>query len=212
MLIPQSSESQIVEAIRQAESKTTGEIVVAEVDRSGSYSAAGFVWALALMFAASAAMILAMKIWRLWLYEPDELGMFVLGQVLALGVGYALSWFGPLRRLVVSRAAMDQAVRARAAQAFSEHGLVRTHDRNGVLIFLSRFERQVQILADVGIDSRVPAGTWSGLSRKIVDGIRSNTAVPAISAAVSEVGALLSQHFPKTPEDTDEFPNEIRRT
>ena len=45
----------------------------------------------------------------------------------------------------------------------------------------------------------------SGVSR----GIREGRACEALSQAIREVGVLLSEHFPITPGDTDELPDDV---
>lgn len=45
----------------------------------------------------------------------------------------------------------------------------------------------------------------SGVSR----GIRESRACEALSQAIQGMGVLLSRHFPITPDDTDELPDDV---
>lgn len=213
MLIPQTEESRIADAIREAESKTTGEIVVAEVTASSDYGAAALLWGLAGLFAMSLGLVVAYDFgWiRTWAIETLELVIFVLLQAVGLAIGILLSRIPALRRWAVSPKTMDAAAREGAARAFAAHGLARTPDRNGVLIYLSRFEREVVILADEGIDRKVPPASWEALDRQLIEGIRKREAVPALLKVIEQIGRHLEQTFPKTAGDSDSISNEIRR-
>jgi putative membrane protein len=101
---------------------------------------------------------------------------------------------------------MAHKVTLRAEQAFYKHGLHNTKDRTGILILVSLLERRVHVLADKGINDRVPAGTWDGLVNGIIDGIRTGQATDAICAAIAECGALLAQDSPAGSGDN---PNEL---
>lgn len=62
----------------------------------------------------------------------------------------------------------------------------------GILILVSLLEHRVQVLADKGINDRVPPGTWDGLVNGIIDGIRTGRATDAICDAIARCGALLT--------------------
>lgn len=213
-LIPESEQAKITDAIKRAEQKTTGEIVVCEVAASWAYPFATFAWGLLVMLLFSAAVVIGIEtnVLKLWSIESHELSWFVTLQTAALVLGMLLGRIPRLRRLLIPRRIMDAAVRERAARAFVEHGLYNTRDRNGVLILFSRFEREVVILADRGIDQKVPPGTWLRLDQEITRSVRGGRLSETLVRVIDEIGALLAQHFPKTDGDTDELSNEIRRT
>lgn len=213
-LIPESEQAKITDAIKRAEAKTTGEIVVCEIPASWAYPFATFAWGLLVMLLFSAAVVIGIEtsLLKLWSIESHELSWFVTLQTVALVLGMLLGQIPFLRRLLIPRRIMDAAVRERAARAFVEHGLFNTKDRNGVLILFSRFEHEVVILADRGIDAKVPPGTWLRLDQEITHSVRSGRLIETLVKGIDEIGALLAQHFPKTDGDTDELSNEIRRT
>jgi putative membrane protein len=78
-----------------------------------------------------------------------------------------------------------------------------------VLVLISVFERRVRVLADEGINAKVPEGQWDNIVKMITDGIKQKRAVDAICAAIEKIGALLASHFPVKPDDTDELENVI---
>jgi putative membrane protein len=74
---------------------------------------------------------------------------------------------------------------------------------------ISVFERRVRVLADQGINAKVPEGQWDNIVKMITDGIKQKHAPDAICAAVEKIGDLLKTHFPVKPDDIDELENVI---
>ena len=97
----------------------------------------------------------------------------------------------------------------RATEQFLVQNLHTTANRTGVLIFVSVAERHAEILADKGIDAKVPPGTWQQivdtLTREIADG----RAADGFVHAIEQTGHHLSQHFPPGSHDPDELPNHL---
>jgi len=68
----------------------------------------------------------------------------------------------------------------------------------------------VHVLADKGINDRVPPDTWDGLVSGILDGIRTEHATDAICEAIMKCGALLAQVSPAgSGNNTDELPDTL---
>jgi putative membrane protein len=86
-----------------------------------------------------------------------------------------------------------------------------TRERSGVLLFLSEAERRVELLADRGIHERVGTEDWQALVNAVVESIRTGHAGDGIASAVDAIGARLAQHFPPSPDDINELPDEPRR-
>ena len=99
--------------------------------------------------------------------------------------------------------------RQRAFQAFSENGVSATQDHTGILIFVSHFERRVIILADRGINTKVPAGTWESVIELLVREMRADNLTGAFTTAIQECGRILSEHFPATKTELNELPDRL---
>jgi putative membrane protein len=196
-------------AVQQAELVTKGEIVPMIVPASALYREAsyrmGFMLALLVL-----ALLLTIEIyWLPWGWHAGNAGWLLLAVVLAYGFGQWLGRVPEVIRLVTSRERMAHKVTLRAEQAFYKHGLHNTKGRTGILILVSLLERRVHVLADKGINDRVPSGTWDGLVSGITDGIRMGQATDAICAAITECGVLLAQVSPASSGDN---PNELPDT
>jgi len=100
-------------------------------------------------------------------------------------------------------------VMQRAIRAFYEKGLYKTKKNTGVLFFLSLLERKVWVLADSGINEKIDQATLNRFANIVSQGIKDGNAYEALCTAIKEAGTLLEKHFPITPGDIDELPDEV---
>jgi uncharacterized membrane protein len=98
--------------------------------------------------------------------------------------------------------------RARARQLFAHLRVWDTHANNGVLIYVLRADRAVEIIADRGISAQVSEAQWQGLCREIEARYRSGDYSGGSLAAVDGVARLLAQHFPPPGARSNELPNQ----
>lgn len=197
-------------AVREAETASGGEIVPYVVDASDAYPGAD--WTAALLGALALPLVAAAAVWRL-----DPWGGWLPWMTLPPFAGAALGWLAarfvePLRRRLVPPEVAAQRVEQRAAAAFLAEEVFLTRDRTGVLLFVSLFEHRVVVLADAGIHRRVPDGAWEAVVAEAVAGLRAGRHGEAVAAAVRHVGRLLAEHgVPRSPADTDELADRVRR-
>lgn len=196
----------IKQAVQQAERGTTGEIIPMIVPASARYREAGYRTGLILGWLVLAVLLTVEPAWWTWGWHAGNAGWLLLAVLVAYVAGEWLGTRPAVIRLVTSRERMAYKVRLRAQQAFYQHGLQQTKGRTGILIFISLLEHRVQVLADAGINDRVPPGTWEEVVGGIVGGIRSGQPTDAICAAIVRCGELLSEKCPVGP---DANPNEL---
>ena len=116
----------------------------------------------------------------------------------------------PFLRLLAGRRLTDEKVTEQAVNAFVRYGVSKTEQRNGILIYVSLFERQVVILADKGIDEKTAPETWKAVSEQIAAGMRDGRPGEAMVRAVESCRGLLAEHFPPVNnKNHDELPNFI---
>jgi uncharacterized membrane protein len=100
-----------------------------------------------------------------------------------------------------------QSARARAIEVFSQLGVWDTEDNNGVLIYLLLADRDVEIVADRGIDALVGAQEWEAICRAMEAALRRREFEPAVVMAIEAVTRLLARHFPPRAGDRNELAN-----
>ncbi len=99
--------------------------------------------------------------------------------------------------------------RERAVTMFGKLRVWDTEHDNGVLIYLLLAERAIEIVADRGLDRRVPRERWQALLASMREQFRAGRFEAGLAQAVDEVDALLVEHFPLAPgaANPDELPN-----
>jgi uncharacterized membrane protein len=97
--------------------------------------------------------------------------------------------------------------RERALEVF---GLLRvwdTEENAGVLIYLLLADRDVEIVADRGIDRQVPAGAWQAICARMEAAFRDARLVEGVIVGIEEIAALLATHFPRIGAVANELPD-----
>lgn len=189
-------------AVKQAESQTSGEIVPMVVDSSYDYPRADLIGAGTLAIATGLVVSWLFGEESIWWFLPTFLVGFLLFRwLIRLSPG--------LKRNLIHPDEMTAEVKEKATVSFIDQGLHETRDKTGILILISLFERRVQVLADSGINAKVPEHTWDEVVNIITAGLKKDEAAFAVCQAVERCGDLLQQHFPRKRDDEDELPNLI---
>ena len=98
--------------------------------------------------------------------------------------------------------------RARALELFGQLGVWDTEHNNGVLIYVLLADRSVEFVADRGLSSQIADSEWQPLCREVETHFRAGHDAEGCVAAIRGVAALLQKHFPNSPGDRDELPNQ----
>lgn len=206
----------IKEAVRQAESKISGEIVPVFVEKSGVYSVGNYRAALVAGALAYWLIILfdrylhgASKL--LGIYDRDPLLIFLM-IVIACLLGASASHYIPgVQRLFISQQHLDRMTRQRAETAFLQEEVFNTRHRTGIMIFISFFEKEVMVIADSGISKVVEQKEWDNMVRGIIQNIRMGHVLRGMESAILRCGEiLLEKGFLKTADDVNELKDDLR--
>jgi uncharacterized membrane protein len=100
-------------------------------------------------------------------------------------------------------------IRELAEKEFKKLGMTGTRDKTGILLFLLLGERKFYILADEGINSKVPQDTWDKVRDEIQNNFREGKFAGGIVTGIERVGNILSEHFPIRKDDTNELSNKV---
>jgi uncharacterized membrane protein len=98
-----------------------------------------------------------------------------------------------------------QTARERALEVFSLLRVWDTEENNGVLIYLLLADRDVEIVADRGINARVPATQWEEICRRMESAFSKREFEQGVLAGIEEVSLLLARYYPPTPGDRNEL-------
>jgi putative membrane protein len=198
--------ARIAEAIRTAEKSTAGEIycVVAKAS-DGYFFSASMVVAVSIL-AISLGVAFAMEAWWLSMRLP----VFVGAQLLALAAALALVYALPALRIrLAPRRWQYMRAHDNALKQFLARNVHLTAERTGVLIFVSLAERYAEVIADAGIDAKVPQDMWDSIVAGLLDDARRDRLADGFVTAIAAVGALLAEHFPARPDDVNELDDHL---
>lgn len=96
-----------------------------------------------------------------------------------------------------------------ALKNFISLGMDATREKTGVLIFLLISEHAFQIVADEGIDKKVPPDFWESLAVKLSADFRQGKYYDGLCRTIDEVAVMLKKEFPSAPGNTNELPNSV---
>ena len=197
-------------AVREAESKISGEVVPVFVEKSGHYMIANYRAAvLAATFVFLLIVLFDRYVPSLSVYDPVLMfTIVVLGGV----IGALMAQFIPLvKRLMLNQNHFDAATHQRANAMFLDEEVFNTSQRTGIMIFVSFFEREVIVMADTGISKVVDQKEWDNLVRIIIEHTRKGKITDGIVLAIKRCGEiLLEKGFVISPDDVNELKDHLR--
>lgn len=100
-----------------------------------------------------------------------------------------------------------QTARERAIDVFSQLRIWDTEGNNGVLIYLLLADRDVEIVADRGIDAKVGPQEWERICRKMEAAFRHADYEGGVVGGIQEVTRHLAEHFPPIGDGRNELPD-----
>lgn len=101
----------------------------------------------------------------------------------------------------------DQPARERALDLFSQLRIWDTAHNNGVLIYLLLADRQVEIIADRGIDAKVGREGWERICRAMEADFKAGNFAGGVVRGIEAVSAQLAAKFPKHGSGKNELPD-----
>ncbi len=100
-----------------------------------------------------------------------------------------------------------QAPRERAEELFSQLRVWDTAENSGVLLYINWADRDIEIVADRGISSRVAPAQWEAVCRTIEASFRDGRFEEGLLDGIRDITRLLSLHFPALSNNVDELGN-----
>lgn len=189
----------IAEAIRQAESRTSGELVAVIAHDSDDYFYIPLLWA-----ALSALILPGALLW----FGLSSSSLEIL-QVAVFVVAAVLFRLPFIKMRLIPRYVRQRRAALLAREQFLLQNLHHTEQRNGILLFVSVAERYVELIADKGIHESVPLGTWDTVVQQFIEHVSRRQIETGFITAIEQCGEILAQHFPVSGQDQNELPNHL---
>ena len=100
-----------------------------------------------------------------------------------------------------------QSARERALDIFSQLRIWDTAHNNGVLIYLLLADRDVEIVADRGIDAKVGAAGWEKICAAMEVDFRAGHFERGVIGGIEAVSREMAAHFPRSGGGANELPD-----
>ena len=101
----------------------------------------------------------------------------------------------------------NQPARERALDIFSHLRIWDTAHNNGVLIYLLLADRDVEIVADRGIDAKVGRAGWEKICTEMEADFRTGNFERGVIKGIEAVSREMAKHFPRTGSGPNELPD-----
>jgi len=195
----------ILEAIKKAESKTSGEIVPMIVRRSSTVGHVPIIvlsLLIALFFALDGPGWQASYLGEHWAWYLGDIAFLA-------AISAFFSRLACVQRILTSRLDQEDQVDMRAQLEFYESNIKNTKGSTGILLFASLMERRAVVLADKAISDKVPKEAWQEVCDLLVDGIKQGNMGLAFSEAIAQCGEILAPEFPIQADDMNELKDQL---
>lgn len=224
-MLTDEQKQEIAGAVAAAETRTSGELYCVIAEQSSDYRETPLAWAAGAALLGPALLLLlgvevtAPPMVTGWTAaqvgaaagtaaRAALIGAMILQALLFVLVGLAVAW-RPVRLALTLPGLKRERVRQRAQELFLAKGIHLTAGRTGVLIYVSRAERRVELVADEAIDTKVDQSTWDRAVAALVYGLKIGRPAEGLIATVNLCGDVLAQHFPPTPDNPNELPDAV---
>lgn len=188
----------LTECIAQVQKGTCATIAVVVHSHSGNYRDVDYLFGAGLAWATLCFLV----------FIPDEIHDWNLPIYMAL-LFVAGSWACSrtrLRRWLTTRRRRKHQVHRAAEAAFAEEGVYHAPQGRGLLIYWSRLEKQIEVIADNGILTVLPAEPWHRLVFHLRRVPFHENPGPLFLEQLKHIGKLLAQHLPAPPDHDELMP------
>ena len=97
----------------------------------------------------------------------------------------------------------------RAAYIFKKLKMQNTALRNGILFYFAIEDHKFALVADSGINQKVPENTWDEIKNFMEIDLREGRFLQGLASGIRKAGDLLKQYFPYQSDDKNELSDEI---
>jgi uncharacterized membrane protein len=104
---------------------------------------------------------------------------------------------------------MNKSFRELALKEFYKLGMNKTAEKTGLLIFILFREKKFEIIADEGINSKIPEEKWNIIISHIKNEFSQNNYKAGILKCLKEIKDILITSFPYKEGDKNELPDDI---
>jgi len=195
------AKASVERAIQELEMQSAAELVVTVRRISGHYRDADLVFA-----ALTAFVAILFYVYFPITFPDDPVPPAIL--LLFLASAFFCSQIAWLRRLFVSKARLRRETERAARAEFFAQGISATRGRSGLLVYVSLFEREVEVVCDIAVSQALLGASGEQAISRLYRSVKEG-GVTALTSALAALGGVLSQSLPRLSDDTNELPDRV---
>lgn len=212
-MLTNEDRARIAAAVEAAEAGTSGEIVCVFAEEVSHYPEVALAWAaIASLVIPSLAVGLGLHplglfsqagLWTAGQAATREsqvalaLGLYAAAQALLFIVVFLIAEIPPVRRAITPAILKRHRVERAARQQFAAIAARAQGSDTGVLIFVAPIDRQVRILVDPALHSKVDDAAWAKAAAAIGKAMKAgHDPTSGVVEAIAICGEPLKAHFP----------------
>lgn len=199
----QNTNTFIPDAIERIEEKSNIEIVLVKNKKSSNYNEISFMWGTVFMLIGFTYLMFTKAVFGNYLFYLLTLFTFLLGYT----IGFLLE---KQSMFLVRKKIKNQAVETEARAIFQKAGIYKTNKHTGMLIYISENEKKSFIVADLGVESLISEEILQNIENEFDKTLKSSSKDENIAKVLEKFANTFSKYIPKTQDDANELPNELK--
>ena len=194
--------SNLYETIEDIENNSLVEIVAIFKSKSGNYKDISLWFAAAFMLVSASFFMFSPIVFDIYMIFLFTFISFIIGYLFAELVR-------PVKRLFISKKRMRKNIELYSRAIFQKGGIRFTNERIGILIYVSLFEKKVEIIPDRGAMTAVPDELWEQTNNNF-NTIFSFGDVPnAFITELKRTKAIFAEYILPIENDINELPDDL---
>lgn len=199
--ISTETQQKIKDTIAGMEKKTSSELVAVVTQKSGDYLYITLlITSLISLLVPFGLLFFAPEMETKSIYEMQLFSFMILLVLLKMpSVLYVL----------LPKTVLVKAAKLKAYETFRILGLQKTSNYQAVMIFVSLYEKYVEIIADSAVSAKIDNTLWQNTIDTFLENVKNNQFEEGYIQAIHEIGTLLAEHFPIEKNDKNELPDRL---
>jgi putative membrane protein len=200
LILDSEQQRKIKEKIQQIESEVFGEILVVVTSRVTPIR--WLSWVLPALFSW---IVLS---GTLFFGEPDFLKR-LMAFGLGAGLGWGLSKIYVVQKLIIPDRIEQKFVQREALYYFFTHRVSQTPSRSGILLFISQFEREMEVVVDEAIQSKMSFDEIMKIVDVALSDFKKGNFFEGIMKSLGQCEQILKAHFKRPQAKENELHEEL---
>lgn len=195
-------QSRVVAAVKNIERDSSIEVVVSLSPRTIRPT-------IPILASALAVCVVSLTIYPVLFREAEPVTITADSFFVSVVVALLAATLPPLQRFFFSKQHMHAAALAAARAEFVHQGIHNTLRRTGLLLYISVFEHQALLVADIGVKAMIPAEEMARLE-EAAEIFKSSDPDAQLTAFFELLRQTAARYMPRHGDDINELPDDFQ--